>query len=326
MQSMTLRKTVFVRLALAAALGLAAAAHAQEYPNKLVKIVIPFAPGGATDVVGRIVSERLQAKWGQPVILEHRPGAAGNIGAEAAYRAAPDGYTLLLTPPPPLTTAKALFPKLSFDPDAFIPISIIATNANVLIVNPKLNIETIQQLIAHAKAHPDRLNYASQGNGSTAHLITERFKLMSGAKITHIPYKGSGPALVDVMGGQVDMMFIELSTALSHIKTGKVRALGVGSDKRLASLPAVPALNEVLPGFGATSAQSVLAPPNTPPAIVDKISAAVTEIMRQPEASGRILELGAIPVGSTPAELAQYLKKEREVWGGVIRAAKITLD
>jgi tripartite-type tricarboxylate transporter receptor subunit TctC len=318
-------RTILSALALVAA-GLAHTAHAQDYPSKLIKIVVPFPPGGGTDVVARIVADKLQTKWGQPVVVEHRGGAGGNIGAEAVYRSAPDGYTLLVTPPPPLVINKSLYSKLGFDPDQFVPVSMISASPNVLVVSPKLGVDSVQQLIDHAKANPDKLNYASQGNGTTAHLTAELFKSMTGTRITHIPYKGSGPAIADLLGGQVDMMFVEISAAVPHIRGGKVKALAVGSEKRNPSVPNVPTVAETLPGFVSMTSNNMVAPPKTPPAIANKLSAAVADIMREPEIVKRLQDLSALAIGSTPPELARVMKQDSERWGKVIRQTGTTLD
>jgi tripartite-type tricarboxylate transporter receptor subunit TctC len=325
-QNMKFHQVILGLAFLATSMGVALPSHAQDYPNKLIKIVVPFAPGGGTDVVARLVAERLQAKWGQAVIVEHRPGAGGNIGAEAVFRAPPDGYTLLLTPPPPLVINKSLYAKLSFDPDELVPVSLLSASPNVLLVHPKLPIKSTQQLIDFAKANPDRLNYASQGNGTTSHLTAELFKSTAGIRLTHVPYKGSGPAITDLMGGQVEIMFAEISTAVSHIQAGTLRALAVGSEKRNHSLPNIPTVSETLPGFMSMTSSNVVAPPKTPPAIVNKLSSALAEVMRDPAVVKRLSELSAVAIGSTPAEHAKFLAQERKRWGGVIRVTGTVLD
>lgn len=236
-------------LLLAAVLGVSFLAHAQEYPNKPVKIIVPHPPGGTTDLMARMMSEKLREKWDQPFLVENRAGANGNIGAEVVWKAAPDGYTLLLSAPGPLAINKMLYRKLAYDPDTFVPISVVSKSHSVLVVNPGLPAGSLQQLIAFAKANPDRLNYASSGNASTPHLAAELFKSMAGIRMAHLPYKGSGPALADVVAGHVEMVFVELSLALPHIRSGKLRALGIGSEQRKPFLPDVPAISELLPGY-----------------------------------------------------------------------------
>ncbi len=321
-----IRKMIFGLAFLAASMGFALPSHAQDYPNKLIKLVVPFPPGGGVDFAARLVADRLQAKWGQPVIVENRAGANGNIGAEAVFRSHPDGYTLLLTSLPPLVINKSLYSKLSFDPDEFVPVSLISASPNVLLVHPKLPIESVKQLVDYAKANPDRLNYASSGNGSTHHLSIELLKSMVGIKLNHVPYKGSGPAIIDLLGGQVDVMFADISAAILHIQTGKLRALAVGSEKRNPSLPNVPTVSETLPGFVSMAASNIVAPPKTPPAIVNKLSSAIAEVMRDPTVVKRLSDQGVVAIGSTPAEHAKFLNQERERWGAVIRVTGTTLD
>src|SRR5256886_936056 len=239
--------------------------HAQDWPAKAVRVVVPFPAGGSADLMPRIVAEKLTEKWGQPVIVDNRPGAAGNIGADAVFRAEPDGYTLMSSPPPPLVINKLLYPKLSYDSDQFVPISVIGAIPNVLLVNPHAGASSVAELIAIAKANPGKLNYASQGSGTTSHLTAELFKTMAGGlQITHIPYKGTAPALTDLLAGQVDMMCDNLGVSLPHVRSGKLKALAVASRTRFAALREVPALAEVLPGFESLAWFGVVAPPRTP--------------------------------------------------------------
>src|SRR5438045_4571905 len=217
-----------MRLLLAAAVMWATAVHAQDWPAKAVRIVVPFPAGGSADLMPRIVAEKLTEKWGQPVIADNRPGAAGNIGADAVFRAEPDGYTLLSSPPPPLVINKLLYPKLSYDPAQFVPITVIGAIPNVLLVHPKVGVNSVAELIAIAKQNPGKLNYASQGSGTTSHLTAELFKAMAGGlQIAHIPYKGTAPALADLLAGQVDMMCDDLGVWLPHVRSGRLRELAV---------------------------------------------------------------------------------------------------
>lgn len=302
------------------------AAKAQEFPSKPIRMVVPYAAGGSTDVWARLLADKLRGKWGQPVVVENRAGANGNVGAEHVARSAPDGYTLLVTAPGPLVINKSLFPRLGYDPEMFVPVAVVVAAPNVLVVHPKLGVDTVPQLIAHAKAHPDKLNYASQGSGATSHLAAESFKMISGARIVHVPYKGTGPALADLLGGQVDMMFAEISTALPHIRSGKLRVLAVGSDKRNPLLPDTPALSEILPGFFSATWTGIVAPPKTPPAIASKLSAAIAEALAQPDALKRAADMSAEVVASSPAEMSQFMKQESERWGKVIRTTGISVD
>ena len=293
---------------------------AQEFPSKPIKLVVPYAAGGGTDIVARIVAQKLQEKWGQPVIVENRAGAGGNVGAEAVFTAAPDGYTLLFTAQGPLVVNQSLYGKLTYEPDKFTPVSLVVVAYSALLANPKVPAQNLRELIAYAKANPNKLNYASQGIGTAAHLIAELFKSMADVKINHIPYRGGGPALNDLVAGHVDIMFGELASAHQCIRRG-IRPLAVSSDKRIADLPDVPAVSEVLPGFFVTSWWAMVAPPGTPPAIANKISAAVGEVLKQPDVTKRLTEMSMVSTGSRPAELSKFIAAEPELWGNVIRAS-----
>jgi tripartite-type tricarboxylate transporter receptor subunit TctC len=302
-------------------------ALAQEWPAKTVRIVVPFPAGGSADLLPRYVGESLQKQWGQPVIVDNRPGAAGNIGATSVFQAEPDGYTLLSAPPPPLVINRLLYPKLAYDSTQFVPMTVIAAIPNVLLVHPKVAASSVAELIALAKTNPGKLNYASQGNGTTSHLTNELFNSMAGGlRITHVPYKGTAPALADLLGGQVDMMFDNLGVSLPHVKAGKLRALAVASPRRFRSLPDVPALAETLPGFESVAWFGVVGPPKTPAAIAGKVAAGVAEALRNPDVLRRLSELSADPLGLTPAETAAFMKTETERWGAVIRSAGVKLE
>lgn len=322
-----MNKLIVCGLMLVAALALAPGVRAQDYPNRPIKVVVPYPPGGGTDIVARIIAEKLQVKWGQPVIVENRSGASGNIGAEAVFRAPPDGYTILLSVPGPLVIHKSLYTKLAYDSDAFVPISVIATIPLVLLVHPKVEAESTQQLISYARANPNRLNYASQGVGSPAYLGAELFKLMADVKIVEVPYKGTGPALADLLAGHVDMMFGELASAGQYIRAGKLRVLAVGGEKQNSLLPNTPALSEVLPGYNAAVFYGVVAPPGTPAVIAARLSAAIAEALKQPDVAKRLLDMSMVMTGgSTPAEMALFMDKERERWGKVIRTIGAQAD
>lgn len=321
-----MKHNLWVRLLLAATIAFAGIAQAEDYPAKTVKIVVPYPAGGTTDALARLVAAKLSAKWGQSVIVENRGGANGNIGAEAVWRAAPDGYTLMFSSPGTLTTNKSLYANLGYDPETFAPISLIAASTNVLITRSNLAIDSLPQLIAYAKAHPDGINYASQGNGSTSHLTAEFFKSAAGVKMTHVPFRGSAPAILELLAGRVDMMFVELSSVLRHIRSGSVHILAVCSEKRNPLLPDVPAVSEVLPGFLSSTWFAMAAPPKTPPAIFNKVSSAVVDSLKQPDVAKRLEELGLDAVGSTPAEMAQFTKQETERWDRVIRLSGTTMQ
>ncbi len=314
------------RILLASALAFALSVRAQDYPGNPIKIVVPSAPGATTDALARIIADQFQRKWGQPVIVDNRAGAAGNIGAEYAIKANPDGYTLLFSYPAPLVVSKSLYAKLSYDPDAFVPVSLAGTAPLVLAVHPKVAANSVRELIALAKTNPNRLNYASQGSGTTGHLAAELFKSMAGVNIVHVPYKSSAPAQTDLLSGQVDMMLVELSSVLQYISAGKLRALAVGSEKRNPFLPDVPAMSEVLPGFVALTWFGMVAPPRTPSAIVNKLSAAVVEALQQPDVAKRLHGLTLNAIGSTPEEMALFMRQERERWGSVIRFANVKME
>jgi tripartite-type tricarboxylate transporter receptor subunit TctC len=317
------------RFLLAAAFGLAlaASAQAQEYPTKPIRIIVPYPAGGSADLLPRIFAEKLSAKWGQPVLVENRPGAGGNIGAELAYKAEPDGYTLFATAPGPLVVNQNLYRKLAFDPAQFVPVSVMAAIPNVFLVNPNVPAKNVDELIAYARANPGKLNYGSQGNGTTSHLTAELFKSTAGGlNITHVPYKGSAPAMAALLGGEIDLMFDNLGVTLQHVRSGKLRALAVGGEKRVASLPDVPTMSEILSGFTSVAWFGIVAPPKTPTTIAEKLSAAVAEAIRQPDVAKRLAAMSADPIGGTPAEMAAFMKRDGERWKGVIESAQVKVD
>jgi tripartite-type tricarboxylate transporter receptor subunit TctC len=325
---MTARKIMLGRTLLAGAMAFALSVRAQEqdYPGSPIKIVVPAAPGATTDTLARIIADQLQRKWGQPAIVDNRAGAAGNIGAEYAIKANPDGYTLLFSYPAPLVVNKSLYPKLVHDPDAFGPVSLVGTAPLVLAMHPNGVANSVQQLIAFARANPNRLNYASQGNGTTGHLAAEMFKSLAGVMIVHVPYRSSAPAQTALLSGQVDMMFVELSSVLPQLSASKLRPLAVGGERRSPLLPGIPAMSEVLPGFVALTWFGMVAPPGTPAAIVNKLSAAIAQTLQQPDVAKRLLGMSVDAIGSTPAEMALFLRQERERWGKVIRATGATAE
>lgn len=303
------------------------AAHAQDWPSRPVRIIVPFPAGGSADLMPRAVAEKLSEKWGQPVIVENRPGAAGNIGADAVFRADADGYTLLSSPPPPLVINRSLYPKLSYDASQFVPVTVIGAIPNVLLVNPKVGVNSVAEFIDLVKKNPGKYNYASQGSGTTSHLTAELFKSMAGGlQITHIPYKGTAPALTDLLAGQVDMMCDNLGVSLPHVRSGKLKALAVASKKRFPGLPEVPALAETLPGFESLAWFGIVAPPRTPAPIVDKVAAGVRDAIKLPEVQKRLADLSAEPMGLTPTETAAFMREEVERWAAVIRTAHVRLE
>ena len=311
-------------LTAALALGLGAQAQAQEYPAKPVRIIVPSPPGSATDALARLIGQKLSARWGQPVLVENRSGAGMTIGAEAVFRSPPDGSMLLFMPGP--FVQKSLYSKLNYDPEELVPLSAAAQTNNVLVVHPKVPAQTLPELIAYAKANPDKLNYASQGIASAAHLTGEMFKGMAGVKIVHVPYKANVPALTDLLGGQVDMFFINFGSALPYIRSGKLRALAISSEKRNPLLPNLPTVSETVPGFVSTNWFGMFAPPGTPPAIANKISAATHEALRTPEIASWLSTNSRDAGGGTSAETAQFLRQDNERWIKVIKATGITAE
>src|SRR5215468_987870 len=306
--------------------SLATSAHAQDYPTRAVKIIVPFPAGGSADVVPRIVAEWLSRKWGQPVVIENRPGAGGNIGAELAYKAEPDGYTLLSAPPPPLVINQNLYPRLAFDPTQFEKIAVLVRIPNSLVVTPKFPPRSVAEFITYAKANPGKINSATQGNGTTSHLTSEMFQMMAGVQFQHVPYTGTAPALNDLVGGSVEIMFDNLGVSLQLVNGDKLRLLAVASPKRMASLPGVPTIAETLPGFESEAFYAVVAPPRTPAAIVNKINADINDALRQAELAPRFATLSAETVGGTPSETADYMRAEAERWNKVIKAANVKLQ
>jgi tripartite-type tricarboxylate transporter receptor subunit TctC len=312
----------------ACALYFTSAAWAQDaaakYPNRPIKIVVCVPAGGAVDVVTRIVADSLQRKFGQPVVVENRGGAAGNIGAEYAFHADPDGYTLLAAQPAPLTINPLLYKTLNYDPAKFVPLAIMTTIPNVLLVRPDFPAKTLREFIAYAKANPGKINYASQGIGTTSHLTAALLERMAGIKLEHVPYKGTGPALNDLIASHVDMIFMEVASAIKLHQSNNARILAVAADKRIATLPDVPTLSEAgVNGVISSSWNALAAPPNTPPAIVAKLNAAINEALKSPEAQAHFAALDLRAVGGTPDDAAAYIRGETKVWSGVIAQAGI---
>jgi tripartite-type tricarboxylate transporter receptor subunit TctC len=313
-------------LAVALALIAAPPAQAQDYPNRPVKIIVPFPAGGTADVMPRIIGDWLSRKWGQAVVIENRTGAGGNIGAETVAKSDPDGYTLLSAPPPPLVINHNLYPRLGYDPTEFIPIVIMGRVPNALVVNPKIAAKTVPEFIAHARANPGKITSATQGNGTTSHLTSEMFQLMANVKFQHVPYRGSAPALQDLLAGSVDIMFDNLGVSLPLVKSGQLKLIAVATPKRMASLPEVPTIADTLPGFESAAWFAVVAPPKTPQRIVDKVNADINEALRQPEIRQKLTELSAEPVGGTPQATASYFREEIERWHKVIKAADVKMQ
>jgi tripartite-type tricarboxylate transporter receptor subunit TctC len=299
-------------------------AAAQTYPSRPIRIVVPLPPGANGDLMPRILAQHLSAKLGQPVVIENRPGAAQNLGAELVYRAEPDGHTLLATPQGPLVISQSFFPKLGFDPTQFVPVTIMAKLPYILVVHPKVPVSTFAEFIAYAKANPNKLNDASPSTGSGPHLTGEMLKLAAGIKMTHVPYSGMAPALNDLLAGHVEMMFD--GNSLPLVQERKLKGLAVTGDKRAPELPDLPAIAETYPEVQATSWFGVVAPPRTPPEIAGKLSQAFAEILRTPEVEKRWRDMTLTPVGGTPEEIAAFFKVETERWRKVIVSGNIKPD
>ena len=301
---------------------------AQEWPAKTIRWIVPFPPGGAMDVIARSLADKSSKTLGQPIIVENKPGAGGNIGAELVARSEPDGYTMLITSIG-MATNKYLYPKLPYDPvKDFSPVSLVAIVPNVLLTNAtQPNVKTVTDVMANARAHPGQLTYASAGNGTSIHLAGEVFTSMAKIDMQHIPYKGSGPAVTDLLGGQVNYMFDSITSAKPHIASGKLRAIGLTTTKRSKSLPGVPTIAESgLPGYDVTPWFAVFMPANTPKPIINKLNASLVSSMASPEIREKFESIGAESLGSSPEELASYLKKEMERWGRVIASNNIKAD
>ena len=330
-----MRRDLMFRLlamAIVASVGLSTA-HAQSWPSKPVRIIVPFPPGGTTDIVARSLGVELQKMWGQPVIIENRAGAGGNVGAEAVAKSPNDGYTLLMGTVGTHAINAPLFAqagnKMPFDPvKDFVPITLAAGVPNVMVVHPKVPVNSVMEFIAYAKANPGKLNMASSGNGTSIHLTGELFKTMTGTYMVHLPYRGSAPAVSDLLAGNTDVMFDNLPSALPHIKAGKLKALAVTSRARSPALPNVPTIEEAakLNGFDASSWFGLFAPAGTSRTIVDKIQADVAKALAMPEVRERFVAQGAQPSGSTPDQFAAFIRAETDKWTKVVKISNAKVD
>ncbi len=302
----------------------AAPAAAQDYPSKPINIIVPLSAGGGTDLLARVIAAKLRDKFGQPVTVENRPGAAGNIGADAVFKAPPDGHTLMFTQPAPLVVNKALYGKLTYEPEQFVPIALVSLQDIMLAVNPNVPATNLQELIAYAKANPGKLNFGSSGAGSAPHLAAELFSSMAGVKMVHVPYKGAAGSMTATLGGQVDLTFFAFSTALKNAQAGKLRAIAVGGTKRNSQAPEVPSISEVIPGYSATSWTALVAPPGTPAPVAQKLAQAMSEIVKMPDVHKRMIDAGDSTFDSTPAQVAAFLREETQRWGTLIKTVGIT--
>jgi tripartite-type tricarboxylate transporter receptor subunit TctC len=324
-------KKILTRVALTIGLtAMASSTFAQaatNYPARPIKIVVPFAPGGTTDMLARLVGQRLTQSWGQPVVIENKPGAGATLGADIVAKSAPDGYTLLMGAAHH-TIAQQVYAKIPyhFDRD-FAPITMVAMVPNMVVVNSEVPAKNIAEFIALAKTQPGKLNYGSAGAGTAHHLIGEMFKLRAGVDLVHVPYKGSAPAVADLLSGQVQLMFDTVTSGLPQVKAGKLRALAVTTAKRSSAMPDVPSLSETaLPGFDVGTWFGLLAPAATPPAIVQKLNAEIVKIIQQPDVRKQMLEAGSEPMGNTSQQMAAQIKAELEAFEAVVKQIKLVVE
>jgi tripartite-type tricarboxylate transporter receptor subunit TctC len=319
-----LRKGATVVAAIVSSLLALPAAAQPSWPAKPIRLLVGYAPGGPVDIVGRLTAQRLSELLGQPVVVENRPGAGATIASEAVARAAPDGYTLLAAGGGELSIAPSIYPALGYNPvKDLAAIGLVASSPLILVVNPRVPVQDVKGLAALVRSQPGRINFASSGQGSTAHLASELFGSMTGAQIVHIPYKGAGPALADLVGGQVDMMFTGVSAALPFVRGGKLRALGVSGPRRLPTLPEFAPVAESVPGFEVITIYALLGPSALPRDIIQRINTEIGRLVAEPGPRERLLALGAEPGGGTPEQLAAYIAREIPKWAKIVKAAKI---
>jgi tripartite-type tricarboxylate transporter receptor subunit TctC len=312
---------------LVAAMLFALPAQAQDWPQKTVRIIVPFPAGGSNDTLCRIVADKLSGEWKQPVIVENKPGAGGNIGAEVAFIATPDGHTLLCSPPGPLSINHNLYKTLPYDWSKFVPVTVLALSPNVITARKDLPANTAQELIAYAKANPGKVTYASQGNGSTSHLSAQMLASQAGIEMVHVPYRGEGPALVDITASRVDIFVGNISAALRFEKSGQVKFLGLAAKHRSAVAPHVPDAAEIgLPNLIASAWFAIVAPPGTPDTIAQKINRDTTVALTLGDVRAKFLEQGAEPVGGTTWGTGTFIKDEEARWRNVIKTANVTLE
>jgi tripartite-type tricarboxylate transporter receptor subunit TctC len=310
-----------------ALLTLACCAAHGAYPTKPIRLVVPFPPGGSTDVISRLLADRLAADLEQPVVVDNRPGASGNLGSEIVARATADGHTLLMATVATLTINQSLYGKLNYDPAKDLaPISTVATAFQVLLAHPSLGVRSVSELIQAAKAKPGDVIAASASNGTTGHLSLELLKMLVKMDVTHVPYKGAGPAQIALLGGQVHILFDSVTTAVPHVRAGRVRALGVTSSKRSTLLPDVPSIGETVPGFETTGWFALVAPAGTPQEVQERLTRSITAVLGQKDVIAKVEGLGAETMILKGAELNRFVRSERDKWARVIRQANIRLD
>ncbi|MCX7211221.1 MAG: tripartite tricarboxylate transporter substrate binding protein [Burkholderiales bacterium] len=325
-----MKRTTFLSIATASLLAalLPGAAHAQGYPNKPIRLIVPYAPGGATDIIGRAAAAELTKTMGQQVIIENRPGAGGNLGAEQVARSAPDGYTLLVSPSSLHGITPFLYTKLPYDPNKDLaPVIVLGSFANVLVMNPSIKANSVSELVALIKASPGKFTYASSGSGSTIHLSGEMFKSMLNLDIAHVPYKGSSPALTDLMGGQVSIMFDNIPSAITFIRSGKLKPLATTGPTRSSSLPELPTMIEAgFPGYISTAWFGIVAPAGTPKEIIARINAEGQKVTKSPDFIKRMNELGYDIVGGSPEQMGAMIQEELKRWGPVVKSSGAQVD
>jgi tripartite-type tricarboxylate transporter receptor subunit TctC len=320
------RKFMSLALSAPALMRLAGTASALDYPTQPVRIIVPVAPGGALDIIARIMGQRLSERLGQPFVIENRPGAGTNVGVEVAVRAPADGYTLLLIPAS-VTTNATLYKDLNFNfIRDIVPIAMISSLPLVMEVNPAIPAKTVAEFVAYAKANPGKISMASGGSGSASHVGGELFKMMTGIDMVHVPYRGGAPALADLIAGQVQVMFSPLPESIGAVKSGSVRALAVTSMSRSPALPDLPTVAETVPGFEASTWQGIGAPMNTDPQIVDRLNMEINAALADPQIKTRLVDLGGVPMPMSPADFEKLVVAETAKWEKVIRAANITLQ
>ncbi|XUY29101.1 Bug family tripartite tricarboxylate transporter substrate binding protein [Agrobacterium sp. rho-8.1] len=321
------RAAIALAASAVSALALGGTAQAQSYPARAITLVVPFAAGGSTDVVARVIAQKMGEDLGQQVIVENIAGAGGNLGADRVARAEPDGYTILMGTVATHALNPLILKTKPYDPEKdFAPISLLVVVPNVLVVNPQLPVKNVAELIALLKAEPDKYAYASSGNGTPLHLSGELFKSMTGVSMQHVPYKGSGPALNDLLGNQVSIMFDNLPSSSGHIKSGTLRALGVTTAERASSFPDVPTIAETVPGYETYTWNALFAPKDTPKEAVDRLNAAAKKALADPAVSARMADFSAKIVGSTPDELKTHVATEIAKWEPVVKNANVQMD